>query len=84
MLTFLKLGGSLITDKRTAQAFRADIASRVAFEIAQALEIAPQPLIIGHGSGSFGHFPAHAHGTIRGVSQHYQTRPRCRCRSERY
>ena len=74
MLTFLKLGGSLITDKRTAQAFRADIASRVAFEIAQALEIAPQPLIIGHGSGSFGHFPAHAHGTIRGVSSREEWR----------
>jgi isopentenyl phosphate kinase len=68
MLTFVKLGGSLITDKLVEQTFRADIAARVALEIARALEIAPQPLIIGHGSGSFGHFPAHVHGTMQGVS----------------
>ena len=74
MLTFVKLGGSLITDKRVAQAFRADIASRVATEVAQALATAPQPLIIGHGSGSFGHFPAHVHGTMQGVSTGEQWR----------
>jgi isopentenyl phosphate kinase len=74
MLTFVKLGGSLITDKRVEQTFRADIAARVAFEIAQALEAAPQPLIIGHGSGSFGHFPAHVHGTMQGVSTRDQWR----------
>lgn len=74
MLTFIKLGGSLITDKRVAQAFRADIASRVASEVAQALEAAPQPVIIGHGSGSFGHFPAHVHGTMQGVSTRDQWR----------
>lgn len=68
MLTFVKLGGSLITDKLVEQTFRADIAARVALEIARALEITPQPLIIGHGSGSFGHFPAHTHGTMQGVS----------------
>ena len=74
MLTFVKLGGSLITDKRVEQAFRADIAARVAFEIAQAVNAAPQPLIIGHGSGSFGHFPAHVHGTMEGVATRDQWR----------
>ena len=74
MLTFVKLGGSLITDKRVAQTFRTEIASRIATEVAQALEAAPQPLIIGHGSGSFGHFPAHVHGTMRGVSTRGQWR----------
>jgi isopentenyl phosphate kinase len=74
MLTFVKLGGSLITDKRVEQAFRAEIATRVAFEIAQAIDATPQPLIIGHGSGSFGHFPAHVHGTMDGVSTRDQWR----------
>ena len=74
MLTFVKLGGSLLTDKRVEQTFRADIAARVALEIASAITDAPQPLIIGHGSGSFGHFPAHVHGTMQGVSTHDQWR----------
>lgn len=74
MLTFIKLGGSLITDKHIEQAFRADVAQRVASEIATGLQAAPQPLIIGHGSGSFGHFPAHTYGTIQGVSTHEQWR----------
>lgn len=74
MLTFVKLGGSLITDKRVEQTFRTDVAARVAFEIAKAIDVAPQPLIIGHGSGSFGHFPAHTHGTMQGVSTQDQWR----------
>lgn len=74
MLTFVKLGGSLITDKRVEQTFRTDVAARVAAEIALALAAAPQPIIIGHGSGSFGHFPAHTHGTMQGVSTQDQWR----------
>lgn len=67
MLTMIKLGGSLITDKKVEQAFRADVADRIAHEIAGALKINPHPVVIGHGSGSFGHFAAHKHGTIDGV-----------------
>lgn len=74
MLTFVKLGGSLITDKRIEQKFRPDVATRVAVEVARALELTPQPLIIGHGSGSFGHFPAHHHGTMQGVATREQWR----------
>lgn len=74
MLTFVKLGGSLITDKQVEQSFRADIAQRVAGEIAAGLAAAPQPMIVGHGSGSFGHFAAHKHGTIDGVSTAEQWR----------
>jgi isopentenyl phosphate kinase len=66
MLTFLKLGGSLITDKRGEQAYRAEIMARTAAEIAQAYT-PEQPLLIGHGSGSFGHVAAQKHGTVYGV-----------------
>jgi isopentenyl phosphate kinase len=68
MITFLKLGGSLITDKTAENSFRDAVASRLAGEIARALDQHDAPsLLIGHGSGSFGHVAASRHGTIHGV-----------------
>ena len=59
MLTFLKLGGSLITDKDSPHTARPEILRRLAEEIAAARQHNPaMQLIIGHGSGSFGHMPA--------------------------
>lgn len=58
-LVFLKLGGSLITDKRRYEAARPAVITRVAQEIHAALQARPNmQLLLGHGSGSFGHFPA--------------------------
>jgi len=75
MLTFLKLGGSLITDKAHEQSARLDILTRLAREIAQALAARPDlQLIIGHGSGSFGHREAKKYGTRQGVSTPEQWR----------
>jgi isopentenyl phosphate kinase len=74
-LTFLKLGGSLITDKRESQHFHADIMKRAAQEIAAAVESTPDlRLLIGHGSGSFGHVAAQQHGTAHGVRSAEQWR----------
>src|SRR5512133_3601092 len=68
MLTFIKLGGSLITNKRESEHFHADLMRRVAREIADAHTADPDhQLLIGHGSGSFGHVAAQKHGTIDGV-----------------
>jgi isopentenyl phosphate kinase len=68
MLTLLKLGGSLITDKNQKATFRQAVMARVAGEIRAALNDAPHlKLIIGHGSGSFGHFEAKHYNTIAGV-----------------
>lgn len=65
---FLKLGGSLITDKDKPNTVNAAALARLADEIAQARMKDPSlPLVIGHGSGSFGHVPAAKHGTRRGV-----------------
>jgi isopentenyl phosphate kinase len=67
-LVFLKLGGSLLTDKTRPQALRPDVLARLASEIAAAL--AEQPdlrLLLGHGSGSYGHVTARQHGTRQGV-----------------
>jgi isopentenyl phosphate kinase len=68
MITLVKLGGSLITDKLARSSFRRDEMARIAREIADALTQSPDlRLIIGHGSGSFGHFEAKQHGTMQGV-----------------
>ena len=75
MLIFIKLGGSLITDKRQERAFRADEMTRLAQEVATARNNNPDlNLLIGHGSGSFGHVAASKHGTMQGVSTTEQWR----------
>lgn len=67
-LLFLKLGGSLITDKMATEAVRADTLNRLALEIAAARQEQPElQLVIGHGSGSFGHAAAAAYQTHKGV-----------------
>jgi isopentenyl phosphate kinase len=69
MLIFLKLGGSLITDKSQVEQPRPDVIDRIAGEIEAALRAAPGVrLLIGHGSGSFGHSAASVHGTRQGVT----------------
>lgn len=68
-LVVLKLGGSLITDKTQAETARPDVLGRLAQEVQQARRDAPQlRLLLGHGSGSFGHVAARRHGTRDGVS----------------
>ncbi len=65
---FVKLGGSLITDKRETEHFQAETMQRAAREIASACAKRPDlRLLIGHGSGSFGHIAAQKHGTASGV-----------------
>lgn len=67
-LTFLKLGGSLITNKDVPNTPRKDVLARLAEEISDALRSQPGlQLILGHGSGSFGHTAASRHGTRHGV-----------------
>lgn len=65
-LTLVKLGGSLITDKTQPYTPRPDVLARLAAEIHEALDAA-QPLVIGHGSGSFGHVAAARHRTHEGL-----------------
>lgn len=67
-LVFLKLGGSLITDKTQVEVVQEDVLRRVAGEVARARRDAPQVrVLLGHGSGSFGHVAARQHGTRAGV-----------------
>ncbi len=65
---FLKLGGSLLTEKTGHEALRPQILARLAGEIAQARADSPGlSLVLGHGSGSFGHVAGARHGTRAGV-----------------
>lgn len=69
MLTFLKLGGSLITDKTRPYTARPERIEELAAEIAAALRADPElRLVLGHGSGSFGHQAASRFDTRSGVS----------------
>lgn len=67
-LIYLKLGGSLITQKDKPETPRLDVLERLAREIARARGARPElQLVLGHGSGSFGHVSAQRHGTRSGV-----------------
>ena len=67
-LVFVKLGGSLITDKTRPTTAREDVIARLAEEIAQARAARPDlRLLLGHGSGSFGHAVGQRYGTREGV-----------------
>jgi len=68
-LVFLKLGGSLITDKTRPYTPRPDKLDLLAAEIASAFAENPDlRLVLGHGSGSFGHAAASRYHTRQGVS----------------
>lgn len=71
LVTLVKFGGSLITNKQVESSFREDVVRNLAIEVRQALDINPDlELILAHGSGSFGHFAANRFGTVSGVSSH--------------
>ncbi|HNK64259.1 MAG TPA: isopentenyl phosphate kinase [Anaerolineales bacterium] len=72
-IVLLKLGGSLITDKDKPYTPRLDKLAELANEIKMVLDSAPGlTLILGHGSGSFGHVAAKKHGTRDGVQTREQ------------
>ena len=65
---FLKLGGSLITDKTKPYTPRLDVMDDLALQIKTALQTHPNlRLVLGHGAGSFGHVPASEYRTRDGL-----------------
>ena len=67
-LTFLKLGGSLITDKDQPETALTDQIDDLLAQIAAWRQVNPdRRLLLGHGSGSFGHHTAAKFGTREGV-----------------
>lgn len=69
MLTFVKLGGSVITDKTGQEAPDLATIRRLAGELRAARDAAPDlRVILGHGSGSFGHSYARRYGVHLGIA----------------
>ena len=69
-LVFLKLGGSLITDKTKPYTPLLDVMDDLALQIATTLQAQPNlRLILGHGAGSFGHVAASEYHTRDGYPQ---------------
>lgn len=67
-LVYVKFGGSLITDKRQVETPRPEVLRRLAHEVAAARAADPAlRLVVGHGSGSFGHVVGKRYGTRAGV-----------------
>lgn len=66
-LVLVKLGGSLITEKSREETVRPEVLSRLAGEIARAAAAIPDRVIVGHGSGSFGHVAAKRSGIAGGI-----------------
>ena len=64
----VKLGGSLITEKTDPRgAVRREVIARLASEIGSAAPRMAERLVLGHGSGSFGHVAAREHGIAEGL-----------------
>lgn len=65
-IILVKLGGSLITEKAREETPRDVDITRLAAELAQACAEIPEQIVLGHGSGSFGHAAAHRSGIAAG------------------
>lgn len=73
-VTLVKLGGSLITRKSEPDTARPEVIDRLAEQLADARR-SGRRLVVGHGSGSFGHPAARAAGLtgVRGVRRGGET-----------
>lgn len=66
-VVLVKLGGSLITEKSREETARPEVIARLSSEIARAAAAIPDRVIVGHGSGSFGHVAASRSGIASGL-----------------
>lgn len=67
-LTFIKWGGSLITDKDTPMTANYELILSLASQLSEIIKANPgHKFLLGHGSGSFGHSVAHQYQTRNGV-----------------
>jgi len=66
-LTFIKLGGGLITDKSNPYTVKIKIIERLSKEIKEVRKNKKINLLIGHGGGSFPHTSAKKYKTAQGL-----------------
>jgi isopentenyl phosphate kinase len=66
-ITLIKLGGSVITNKDIPMSMKNGYLASLVKQVKRAVVAVPgKQLIVGHGSGSFGHVPASKYETIKG------------------
>lgn len=66
---FVKLGGSILTDKQRPSTPRPDLIQRLATELKVALDGRPElRIVLGHGSGSFGHTVGSKYRVRQGIA----------------
>ncbi|NJP05897.1 MAG: uridylate kinase, partial [Chloroflexaceae bacterium] len=69
MTTFMKFGGSVITNKRGQESPDLSVMRQLAQELSAAVLAQPElALVLGHGSGSFGHTYAARYGIHQGLA----------------
>jgi isopentenyl phosphate kinase len=71
-VVLIKLGGSLLTDKTQPKTPRPETIERLAHEIAELRRTSELALLIGHGSGSFGHDEAARYRIASGLTDESQ------------
>lgn len=81
-LILLKVGGGLISDKKTPQTARPKIISLITEEIKATKATTNFDLVIGTGAGSFGHFTAHEYNLRQGTSTPTQIFGMCKTHAE--
>ncbi|MEM7480083.1 MAG: isopentenyl phosphate kinase [Acidobacteriota bacterium] len=75
-LLLIKFGGSLLTDKRRPDTARPEVVTRLARELAAEIARPAAPLVVlGHGSGSYGHVAAARFGLADGWTDPISQRP---------
>jgi isopentenyl phosphate kinase len=63
----VKIGGSVATDKEKEKTLRPNVLGAVAEALRSALDEGELRLLLGHGGGSYGHFPAQKYEVKKGV-----------------
>ena len=76
-LVFVKLGGSVITDKTQPYTLREGVLERLAGEVRQSLDNGRVTLLLGHGAGSFPHHSASKYQTHKGLVREDSVRGLC-------
>ncbi|MFD3166870.1 isopentenyl phosphate kinase [Herpetosiphon sp. NSE202] len=65
---FIKLGGSMLTDKTSAERLADQTLKQVVTDLSAWRQAHPtQPILLGHGGGSFGHYWAERYRTAQGI-----------------
>lgn len=68
-IVFIKIGGSLITDKTQPYSANLAMIQKIAFSLKKIISENPHlQFVIGNGAGSFGHFPAVKHNMKKGIT----------------